>query len=390
MLFVLILLLANCTNSEKALRNGNYDLAISKASKKLRKHPTKAKEVLVIEQAFNSAQQRDFDQIAFIKKEGTSEKWDNVFDTYTRIKVRQSIIKTLPPLTLQDDATNTTRAIHFNIIDVDNELIQSKQKAAEYFYVHALSLLQKGDRFNAREAYLEFQKVKSHYSNYRDIDAQLAKSHEAGTTKVFFRMKKESPIPLPPNFEEDLLKISMQDLNQNWIRYYTADPGNTNYDYTIFVNIKSIDVAPPMIKEIHYAESKQVPDGWEYIFDSKGNVKKDSLGNDMKKPKTKTITCNVIESRYKKMAHLVGCLDYFDNNTGQLFKTNNIAADSFFEDGIVTVLGGDVNALKPETKAKIGRRQPVFPNDFDMLLQAGATLKGMVKNILYENRCILQ
>jgi hypothetical protein len=124
-------------------------------------------------------------------------------------------------------------------------------------------------------------------------------------------------------------------------------------------------------------------------MDAHGNVKKDSLGNDIKHPKYKNITCNVVETHLTKSARVGGSLDYWDNHSNQLFKTDNIAADSFFEDGIVVVLGGDVNALKPETRAKVGRRPAPFPNSFDMLLQAGANLKDMVKKILYENRCIL-
>ena len=96
-----------------------------------------------------------------------------------------------------------------------------------------------------------------------------------------------------------------------------------------------------------------------------------------------------MENQLRKMAHMAGSLDYVDNHSNQLYKTDNIAADSFFEDGEVRIVGGDAAALKPETKAKIGHRPMPFPNSFDMLLQAGTTLKGMVKNILYDNRCIL-
>jgi hypothetical protein len=97
----------------------------------------------------------------------------------------------------------------------------------------------------------------------------------------------------------------------------------------------------------------------------------------------------VVETHLSKSARVGGSLDYWDNHSNQLFKTDNIAADSFFEDGLVVVLGGDVNALTPETKKKIGKKPMPFPNPFDMLLQAGGNLKGMVKNLLYENRCIL-
>ncbi len=390
LIFISVLLfLGGCMTSEKAMRNGNYDLAIQKAIKKLRKNPNKINEIVVLEGSFTRAQQADFERIAFIQKEGSPDHWDEVYSTYLRIKNRQSLVRTVLPLQIKDNSGHVTRDAVFNFTDVDNELIQAKQKAADYFYAHGQSLLQKGGRFNARDAYADFEKVKTYYPGFKDIDQQIAQAHEAGITKVLFKMKKTNPAPLPPDFERELYKISLQDLNQNWIRYATSETQGANYDYTVYVNMQIIDVSPEQSKEMYYSESKDVQDGWEYVLDSKGQVKKDSLGHDMKKPKYKTITCNVVETHLTKTARVGGSLDYWDNHSNQLYKTDHIAADSFFEDGIVVVLGGDMAALKPETKAKVGRRPLPFPNTFDMLLTAGNNLKGMVKNILYENRCIL-
>lgn len=386
---IILFLIHGCATSEKALNKGYYDLAIQKATKKLRKHPDKTSEILILEKAFQKAQQDDFDRIALIQKEGSPDHWDEIYAIYLRIKNRQAAIKTLPDLQVRDNYKKVVRNAQFNITDVDNEMLLSKQKAADYFYAHGVLLLQKGGRLNARNAYEDFQRVKSYYSTFKDVDEQLAKSHELGMTKILFKMQKSNPVPLPPDFEDELMKISLQDINQNWIRYYTTNTQGTDYDYTVVVNIKVIDVSPESVKDVQYTESKQVQDGWEYKLDAKGNVMKDSLGNDIKKPKYKTITCTVVETQLRKMAHLAGSLDYIDNHTNQLYKTDNIAADSFFEDGEVRVIGGDVNALKPATKAKMGHRPAPFPNPFDMLLQAGNNLKGMVKNILYENRCIL-
>jgi hypothetical protein len=383
------LLLTACVSSEKALNKGQYGLAMQKAIKKLRKSPDKTKEILVLEKAFKKAQQNDFDRIAFIQKEGSPDHWDEVFSIYSRIKDRQTWIKTLPTLEVRDNNKKVIRNAQFDFVNVDDELLQAKQKAAEYFYAHGISLMQKGGRFNARDAYSDFQRVKGYYTIFKDIDDQLIRAHEAGITKVLFKMQQSTPVPLPPTFEQELLKISVQDLNQGWIKYYTRSLSGMEYDYTVIVNLKVIDVSPESVKDVQFTESKEVHDGWEYQKDAKGNVMKDSLGNDIKKPKFKTITCTVVETQFRKMAHIAGSLDYLDNHTNQLYKTDNIAADSFFEDGALTVIGGDVSALKPETKAKIGHKPAPFPNPFDMLLKAGDNLKGMVKNILYENKCIL-
>lgn len=383
LLYILIaFFIHGCMSSDKALRNGYYDTAIAKAAKKLRKNPSKQNQIAVLEEAFKKAQQIDLERIAFIQKEGQPSQWDEVHAIYSRIKNRQEIVKRLP--TLRAD-----HAINFNYINVDDELIQSKQKAAEYFYAHGVSLLQQGGKMNARNAFSEFEKIKGYYSNFKDVDIQLAKAHEAGMTNILFAMKKADYITLPPAFEQELMKISVQDLNQQWIRYFTTDTKEVSYDYTVYTNIKQIEVSPERSNSKQYSESKKIQDGWEYEVDSKGNVKKDSLGNDIKKPKYKTISCTVVETFLTKSVRVAGSLDYVNNQTKQLYKTDNLAADSFFEDGFVTVVGGDVSALTPATKNKIGKRPLPFPPTPDMILQAGGILKGMVKNILHDNKCIL-
>ncbi len=385
----IVVLLSGCMTPQKALNTGNYDVAIHKTVKKLKKNPARNKDIVVLERAFQQAQQNDFDKIAFMQKEGSPDRWDDIYAIYDRIKRRQAQVRTLPALKLRDKNKMPIRNVTFIFVNVDDEMLQSKEKAAEYFYAHGLSLLKKGGRFNAREAYIDLQRVKGYYSSFKDTDEQLALALEAGTTKVLFKMKKDIPAQLPPNFEQELMKISLQDLNEQWIRYYTTDISGVAYDYTVFVNLKVIDISPDLVKEKQYSESKKIKDGWEYQLDSKGNVMKDSLGNDIKNTKYKTITCNVVETHVSKTARVAGSLDYVDNHSRQLLKTDNIAADSFFEDGIVVVVGGDVNALSPETKNKIGKKPLPPPNPFDMLLQAGGTLKGMVKGLLNQNKCIL-
>ena len=382
--FVLICLIAftGCESSKTALRKGDYDLAIKKSVKKLRKDPTNQKEVLVLEEAYKKAQLSDLDKINFMKKEGDPNSWEKIFNAYSRIKDRQEMIKSLPPLKVG------TRTVSFEYINCDDEIIQAKQKAAEYFYVHALSLIQKGGKQNARIAYSEFEKVKQYYSDYKDIDQQLSKVSQLGLSNVLFKMKNQTRVPLPREFEEDLTKISLHELNQKWTKYYTKETKGMDYDFTILVNMKMIDVSPESVKEIHNTESREFQDGWNYALDEKGNVKKDSLGNDIKTPKTRRVSCEVIENVKKKSARIAGTVDYVNNSTGQLMKSEPIAADAFFENSSATALG-DISALRPETKNKIGKPPVPFPSDFDLLLQAGTTLKSMTKDIIWRNKNLL-
>lgn len=379
---LICLLLGACTSSRKHLANGNYDWAINKAVKKLRKNPKKDKQIVVLEQAYAKAVQRDREQIEFLTKEGNPDRWDEIYNLYFRLKGRQTQVRTLPlPLT-----TSNGRKVNFAIVNYDDELIEAKKKAAEYFYVHGTSLLEQGGKENARQAYADFMYVKKFYPEYKDLNAKLQQALSEGTSHVLFKMENRTGVPLPPSFEEELVKISLRELDGQWINYHTRPQKDLSYDYTILANIKMIDVSPEAVKEVHYAESKEVPDGFEYALDKKGNVMKDSLGNDIKIEKTKIITCNLVETQQKKAARIAGTLDFMDNSTKQIIKTNPISAENFFEHFSTRTVAGDINALKPETKKKLANAPMPFPPDFDMIYQCGITLKDMSKNIVFGHR----
>jgi hypothetical protein len=363
------------------MKSGNYDAAIRKSIKKLTHKKQNDKEIIVLEQSYQKANDQDRERIDFLKKEGRPDNWDQIFAVYSKMAQRQENLKPLLPLHIA--AQN--RDAHFDIVNYSDEIIQAKKNATEYFYVHALSLLDKNNKTDARKAYGELQRVKSFSSNYKDVDKELIRAKDMGISYVLFKMKNTTGVPLPPSFEDELTKISLSELNSEWLNYQTHEVKSLDYDYVIVVNMKNINVSPEGVKETNYTETKVIPDGFQYLLDSHGNVKKDSSGNDIKIPKTKTISCNVIETYQSKKAIIGGTLDYINNSTGQLMKTDPIASENFFEFRSFIAIG-NIDALKPETKAKLGNRPIPFPSGFDMLLQAGEVLKGMTKNLIFNNK----
>lgn len=377
-IFILIALtISGCVSSKKFMQNGKYDMAISKSVKKLMKNPEKMKEISVLTQSYKNANQKDIESITYSKKTGQPDIWDKIFGTYFKMKIRQEKVRVLPQPILDK--------IGFEYVNYDQEIIEAKKKAAEYFYIHAQSLLKKGDRPNSRSAYYELKKVKEYYNSYKDADSLLTVALFQGTANILFKIKNQTTILLPADFEEVLTKISLSDLNKLWLNYNTKEVKGRSYDYEILVNIKAIDVSPESVKEIHYIETKEVEDGFTYLLDQNGNVVKDSLGNDIKLPKYKTISCEVIENQQKKTAIITGTLDFLSKETNQLIKTDPITAQTFFEN-YCAIAVGDINALKAETKKKIGNRPLPFPSNPMMILQAGEILKGMVKDIIWNNK----
>ena len=359
-------------------------MAIRKSVKKLKKNSRNEKQMLILEKSYTLANRQDKEKIEFLKLEGNPDIWDEVYQAHLSLKGRQATVRPVLPLKVP----STGRTISFNFVNYDEEIINAKRKAAEFYYTRGNLLLETGGKENARAAFNDFMNVQKFFTDYKDLNQKLNHALEEGTSHVVFKMKNASGIPLPRDFENDLTKISLNDLNRQFLQYHTIPAKEAYYDYTILLNIRMIEVSPEGFKEVHFSESKEVQDGFQYLLDKKGNVMKDSLGNDMKAPKYKTITCNLIETQQKKSARIAGTIDFIDNYTGQLLKSDPIASDFFFDHSSLVAVG-NIDALKPETKKMLGSKPMPFPADPDMIMQCGNIMKGMARNILQSNRGLL-
>jgi hypothetical protein len=369
-------LLGGCISSKGYLNRGRYDDAVKKASHKLRKKPEKIKEIQVLEQAYRIANERDLDRITFLKRSGQPDIWEEVFDRYNNLKYRQDIVKTLPPAILS--------AVNFSPVDYDADIIESQKKAAEFFYARAVSLLGTNDRFSARKAYDDLMKVKQFYSSYKDMDKLINQAIAVGTSQVLFKMKNLAPVVLPAGFEEELLKISLNSVDSRWINFDVNEVHGRSYDFFVLLNIKVIDVSPERLRERIWTESREVEDGWQYLLDANGNVVKDSLGNDIKIKKFKTITCEILETQLSKTAIVAGVMDFVDNTSNKLMKTEPVTATANF-DHVFLLARGDLNALKNETAQRLGQPVP-FPADLDMIMLANDILKDAAKRLINANK----
>lgn len=379
---LLVLLITSCGKSSlKYLQLGQYDNAINKAVSKLLKNPNKSSEIDVLSQAYSTANQKDNDIIEQLRKTGQPDVWDNIFAAYKRMQNRQEKVSVLQPHILQ--------AIGYKYVNYTAEIAQAKNKAAEYFYAHAKMLLDKNEKYSARTAYDELVKLKEIYPNYKDVDELINKAYRIGLSYAFFRIQNNSQSILPVAFENELIKASVADFNQKWVTFHTSAINNINYDYYIVLNIRVIDISPESLNKNNYTDSKEIPDGWQYKLDKNGNVMKDSLGNDIKIPKYKTIYCNVTEGVQYKSVVLAGSLDFWDNIDNKLLKSDPMRSEWYFKNVFATA-AGDLNALSEESKKKIKSSQKPFPPNADMIMNAGDVLKSMVKESIRKNSYLLK
>ncbi|MFP8487809.1 hypothetical protein ACKGJO_01825 [Gracilimonas sp. Q87] len=373
-----VLILTGCNSSEKLLQKGEYDRAIEKAVKKLRKDPGNDKELYVLKEAYTKANTFDMDQISFLEKEGRSENYVRIYQLYGKLDRRQDRIKTLPTRLMNE----------FRIVNYDDQLIATKEQAAETAYQQGLKYLDLGGKENARRAFYEFENVQSLYPNYKDVNDLQREASYLGTNQVLFVVENNSEIMLPERFESELRKISLGELNDHWIQYSVYENEDVNYDYFVSLNINRITMSPEGLEREKYTETTEIQDGMKYVLDERGNVMKDSLGNDIKVPNMINVSAEIETRRQYKEAMVGGSLDYIDLRTEQLVKSDNIGVTAVF-DHISGSYTGDERALSQESKAITERNTVPFPNDEFMLMDAATLLKEKAKDIMYRNRGLL-
>lgn len=376
-LFSIVLLLA-CASSEKYLQKGQYEKAIDKSVKKLRKDPGNEKELYVLKEAYGKAQDFDKDRVDFLEKEGREENYVEIYDMYVRLDRRQDKIKTLPSSVLRE----------FTLVNYDDRLIASKEQAAEASYSLGVDYLERGGKENARRAYREFETTKSIYSNYKDVDARLSQARYEGTNQVLFVIENNSESVLPTRFDQELRKIGLADLNDTWIQYSVYEDEEIEYDYFVVLNIQDIIVSPEQITKEKYTDSKEIQDGTKYVLDENGNVKKDSLGNDIREPNFITVEAEVTETRQYKEGIVGGTIEYINIDTDQLVKREDISVTAFFEHFSANY-SGDRRALSKESKERVEVNQLAFPSNESLLMDAAELLKEKTKDVMYRNRGLL-
>lgn len=379
LLLILCFVLSVCTSSEKLLEKGKYDAAIEKSVKALRKDPGDAKELRVLKEAYLKANTYDREQISFLEKEGRDENWVEIYNLYSGLDARQDWIKSLPTQLLNQ----------FTLKNYDDELIASKENAAEVSYQKGIDYLNHGGKQNARLAYQEFERVQYIYTDYKDVNRLMNEALFYGMTNILFTVENNSDVILPRDFDYELKKISLVELQDLWTNYDSYADTSLQYDYYIVLDLNEIRISPEAVDRNTYTETGEIQDGMKYVLDENGNVKKDSLGNDIKVPNMITVSAEVTESRQHKHGYVAGSLDYINLNTDQLIKTEDVSVEAVFEHYSATVVGND-EILSKDTRDKLGNSPVPFPSDEAMLMDAASLLKDQSKTIVYRNRRILR
>jgi hypothetical protein len=387
LLILAIALLPACRSSQKMIESGNYDAAIDFCVQKLRgKKKKKVEYVKGLETAFQKANARDLANIDRLKLQAREENWEQIHNLYKGIERRQNKIRPLTPLRASNGHT-----ARFAFIDVSREENESREQAAAFLYTKAENLLERGrrgEKLAARDAYYTLRDIeKKYYKTYRDKDRLMREAQNWGTSFVLFGIQNQSGKILPNRLNDRLGAIADPSLNEEWKQFIFEEEKNVDYDYFANLRFREIDVSPERVHERSYVDEKRIQDGWEYEYDSRGNVKKDSSGNDIKKLKYIVVRAEVLEVFQSKAARVGATLDIVDGPTKKRLDSSDMATEVLFEN-YASTFRGDERALSDESKRRIGNRPLPFPTDEDMILQAADRLRPQLKDALRRSRAI--
>ena len=367
--FFLLVTSFSCTSIEKLVDSGQYDKAIYYATNKLSgAKVNKVEYVKGLETAFKKATEKDMTYIDKLKNEGNPESWETILSIYNIISDRQEQIRPLLPLT--DENGKKANFLFVNTNDLEKEAYSS----AKDFLQEARS---SKDRIPARKAYDALLRLKNYAGRFLDVPQLEREARELGTTKILVNVQNYSQAVFPAGLEDEILRLGFRDLDREWQKFDAYPERNREYDLGITLILSNVQVSPGSVSEKSFSEKKEIPDGFQYLLDEKGNVKKDTAGNDIKLPKNKVIEAQILEVFQSKSAGLSGRLEVMDLHTKGVRESRDINTVAIFENRAAS-FKGDERALTEDTKKRLGNRPAVFPTDAVLLLEAARKLRPLV------------
>ncbi len=380
LLLLAVLMLGGCASSGKLIQRGHYDAAIEKSVRKLRKNPEREKEVNNLERAYRIANELDYERIRFLKREANPRNMEEVMRLYTRMKHRQTNVRTVTPLVLRD------RVVQFQYIDFDQEIITARSGAAEYYYNQGVMLMSRNDKLAYREAWMSLARAYDLAGNMNNVSELMEEARYKGISRALVSVRNHSHINLPDEYVQQLLTVDPRGLENSWVEFYYSDldPG-IHFDYFVVVNLRSIMISPDQVSNTDRTIRKTVEDGFDYALDQRGNVKKDSLGNDIKIPRYKNLVCMVIETKQLKTVAIEGDIEIYSERPSRLLKREPVGAATKFEHVSARAIG-DLAALDEETRKAVEVKPLPFPSDPEMVFRTSDVFRAAIANALRKNR----
>ncbi|TXD68061.1 hypothetical protein [Aequorivita lipolytica] len=369
--------------TQKFVAQGDYNQAIELAVKKLQKDKG-AKEydahIRVLEEAFLKAKDKDTRHLSFLKKENNLANAKEIYYTYLDLQSRQNLIRPLLPLY----SLSMGRKANFVFSDYSDDLLNTKEDYVKSLYQEAIVYMQRNTKQDYRSAFNVLCELDEVKPNYKDVHQLKEDTRFRGTEFVFVAINNQTGQFIPFRLEKDLLDFNTYGLNDFWTEYHSQRENGINYDLGIDLNFQTIQISLERIADRQYTKKQRVKDGYDYRRDRAGNIVRDSLGNPIKVEKFIDVSATVYITTQEKAVLVGGTVIYKDLNKRRNLNSFPLSSEFVFENAYAS-FRGDERALTGDDRRILNNRFIPFPNNEQMVFDAGQNIKERFKEILRDN-----
>lgn len=371
--------------TQEAVNTGNYQHAINHAIQKIADNKHKKGNqsyILLLEEAFAKNTERELDRIALLKRDGNPANLEDIYEGYVSLRNIQLRIQPLLPLQIMDEG----REARFDFRDYKGSLLDSKDQLAAYLYDNASDLLENAlHKYDYRKAYDDFAYLEKINPGYSDTRIKMEEAYKKGLDYVKVQVVNETQQIVPARLESELLDFNTYGLNDQWTQYHANPQSNIPYDYEMQVSFKDILISPEQVNEKQFIREKQIKDGYTYLEDENGKLVKDSLGNEIKIDRMKTVKCSYYQYTQQKSAQVTGMVRYIDLQSSQPVNSYPLSSEFVFQH-VYANYDGDKRALDNDLVALLDLAAVPFPSNEQMVYDAGEHLKARLKDIVVRQK----
>lgn len=371
--------------TQEAVNTGNYSQAINHAISNLADNKNKKSHqpyILILEEAFQKNMERELQHIAFLSKDGNPANFEAIYEGYGQLKQIQEQIRPLLPLWVMEE----NREASFSFRSYDDDILRAKDQLSDYLYDNASKLLKTaGNKQDFRNAYDDFAYLERINPGYSDSRQKMEEAYQRGLDYVKVQLLNETEQIVPARLEAELLDFNTYGLDDFWTQYHANPLQDIDYDYEMLVAFKDIRISPEQVQEKQFVKEKQIKDGYTYLEDENGNLVKDSLGNEIKIDRLKTVQCSFYQFTQQKAAQVTGQVRYVDLRSRQTLNSYPLSSEFLFQH-VYANYQGDKRALDTDLIALVNMAAVPFPSNEQMVYDAGEDLKLRLKDIVVRHK----
>ena len=384
-ILIISLLVSNCAvkHTQKLVYSGDYDNAITIAVSSLASNKDKKSKqeyVLLLEEAFAKAKERDLNSISLLEKEANPTQIERLYEIYVGLNNRQEKIKPLLPLQI----INQNREAVFQFDDYNEKLVGTKNALSNYLLDNAKALLKKNNKKDYRKAFDDLYYLNRINPNFKEVNELLNEAKFKGSDYVVVRTKNETNMIIPARLQSDLLDFNTYGLNDKWTVYHNLEQNGITYDYGISIRFRDVFISPEQIKEREFIKERRIKDGQKKLIDANGKEVIDEKGKVVFVDNLKDITVRINEFRQFKSCQIEAKVEYSNWKTNELLQSFPLRSEFIFEH-VYANYKGDRRAAEDNYYSVFDKRSIPFPTNEQMIYDTGEDLKQKLKSILSRN-----